>query len=56
MRFFLRGEGCNIQVVRQLDTKFGCITCKHVIVHISCTKHKGEIVNYEFHKFLCAIM
>jgi hypothetical protein len=29
---------CNIQVVRQLDTKFGCIICKHVIVYTSCTK------------------
>jgi hypothetical protein len=29
---------CNIQVVRQLDTKFGCIICKQVIVYTSCTK------------------
>jgi hypothetical protein len=28
---------CNIQVVRQLDTKFGCIICKQVIVYTSCT-------------------
>jgi hypothetical protein len=32
------GGACNIQVVRQLDTKFGCIICKHVIVYTSCTK------------------
>jgi hypothetical protein len=38
-RFFLRGEGCNIQVVRQWDTKFGCIICMHDMVYIRCTKH-----------------
>jgi hypothetical protein len=29
---------CDIQVVRQLDTKFGYIICKQDIVYTSCTK------------------
>jgi hypothetical protein len=37
LKLFLKAS-CNIQVVRQLDTKFGCITCKHVIVYTSGTK------------------
>jgi hypothetical protein len=29
---------CDIQVVRQLDTKFGYIICKQDIVYTRCTK------------------
>jgi hypothetical protein len=42
---------CDIQVVRQLDIKFGNNICKQDIVYTSCTKHKGIFVNYKFYKF-----
>jgi hypothetical protein len=29
-------EDWNIQVVRNLDTKFGCLICMHAMVYISC--------------------
>jgi hypothetical protein len=38
-------DNCNIQVIRQLDTKFGCIICMRVIVYISCTRHQGYNCN-----------
>jgi hypothetical protein len=35
---FMFQTKCDIQVVRQLDTKFGYIICKQDIVYTSCTK------------------
>jgi hypothetical protein len=35
---WLEPRACNIQVVRQLDSKFGCIVCMHDMVYTSCIK------------------
>jgi hypothetical protein len=45
---------CDIQVVRQLDTKLGSIRCKHSIKYIVVQCNKGMIVNYKSYKSSCA--
>jgi hypothetical protein len=49
-------DNCDIQVVRQLDTKLGSIRCKHSIKYIVVQCNKGMIVNYKSYKFSCASM